>query len=158
MEGLSNYCRIKQEINYSIESMRTLVKLFLNDGIIADFSFKKKIEDLQNELQREELEHYHLAINEKISNELKLLGCGAKTRKVYINHIKRFLAFVGKKIVDIQLKDIEQCLLYLIEEKKCSHSYVNQAVSALKFFCQKLLNKKQMAITIPRPKNRADPL
>ncbi|HBR10298.1 TPA: integrase [Candidatus Acetothermia bacterium] len=48
--------------------------------------------------------------------------------------------------------DIERYLLYLLDEKHVSHSYVNQAVSAIKYFYSKVLKQPMKIAGLPRPK------
>ena len=40
----------------------------------------------------------------------------------------------------------------MMDENEMSHTYVNQAISSLKFFCQEILKKKDLISNIPRPK------
>ncbi len=50
------------------------------------------------------------------------------------------------------LKIISEYLLYLLDEKKLSHSYINQAVSAIKLLCKNIFNISIINVDIPRPK------
>lgn len=43
-------------------------------------------------------------------------------------------------------------MLYLIDEKKVSRSYLDQAISAIKFFYKRVLRKPQPVAEIPRPR------
>jgi len=43
-------------------------------------------------------------------------------------------------------------ILHLIDDKQCSHSYANQAISALKLFHESILGKRWAAEKIRRPK------
>lgn len=90
--------------------------------------------------------------NIKIMEEqLRLKGYSFKTRATYIKHIKRFISFTDQKLDLVTEEDIRKYILFLIDEQN-SHSYVNQAISAIKFLCNETLKKDQMIESIPRPK------
>jgi len=84
--------------------------------------------------------------------ELKLMGYSFKTIKAYRNHIKRFFEFARKNPEELEVNDIRKYLFFLLDQRACSHSYVNQAVSALKFLCGNVLKRNHLIINIPRPK------
>jgi len=75
-----------------------------------------------------------------MDNELKLNGYSQKTRKTYLGHVQRFISFNLKDTKDLGGDDIRKYLLFLLETKENTHSYVNQAVSAIKFFLIRYLN------------------
>ncbi len=89
------------------------------------------------------------------TNYLKLKGYSRKTIKSYSNHIKRFLDYIQDKIESIDVQNIHSYMLLLLEEKSCSHSYVNQAVNSIKLLCEGVLNKGSIAVSIPRPKKES---
>ncbi|ACB84610.1 tyrosine-type recombinase/integrase [Natranaerobius thermophilus] len=68
---------------------------------------------------------------------LKLKGYTEKTIKAYIGHIKRFLK-VGLNINNKE--DIQSHIIFLLENNN-SHSYVNQAISALKLLNNEITKK-----------------
>lgn len=88
---------------------------------------------------------------EKLDRELKLRGFSKKTVKSYIGHIRRFLEHNRNEEYPLKKELIEKYLLDLLETKNVSHSYVNQAVSAIKFTL-KNVNNDDMDIMIKRPK------
>lgn len=88
---------------------------------------------------------------EKLDRELKLRGFSQKTIKSYIGHIRRFLEHNRNEEYPLKKELIEKYLLDLLETKNGSHSYVNQAVSAIKFTL-KNVNNDDMDIMIKRPK------
>lgn len=90
-------------------------------------------------------------ILKKLEANLVLKGFSPKTIKVYIGHVNRFIHKVNKSVDEIQSNDIQNYLLNLFQEKR-SHSYINQAISSLKFLFYKILNKPKIIIDIPRPK------
>jgi site-specific recombinase XerD len=89
---------------------------------------------------------------EIVENELKLRGYSPKTRKVYRLHLERFLKSVGKPPQEILPEEIRSYLLRLVDQKRVSVSYHNQAISAIKFLYKYVLRQFQPVATVPRPK------
>lgn len=87
-----------------------------------------------------------------MEQELKLRGYSHKTKKLYIGHVRRFLNYYNKDINDIDTEIIRDYVEYLLTVKNASHSFVNQAVSAIKFLCNEVLKKSKIMIEVPRPK------
>lgn len=88
--------------------------------------------------KKPELQNMKERICPDFSKEVSLLrgyliqkGYSPKTVKSYLGHLERFLLF-SKGIIDKH--HIEQFTLYLLENKKSSHSYVNQAINAIKSY------------------------
>lgn len=76
-----------------------------------------------------------------MKEELVLKGYSDKTIKSYLGHIRRFETFIEKQLNNINSADIKRYTLYLINEKKTSHSFANQAISAIKFLWINILHK-----------------
>lgn len=74
--------------------------------------------------------------------------------KNYLYHLKRFILYNDKEFISIRQRDIENYLLYLLEIRKCSYTYVNQSISAIKFAFKKVLNEEVKVINLPRPKKK----
>ena len=90
-------------------------------------------------------------ILERMDQELKLRGYGARTRKAYLGHIARFINFYGKEPQDLGEAEIRRYVLHLLDERK-SHTYANQCISALKFLYGKVLKQSSSIVNLPRPK------
>jgi Site-specific recombinase XerD len=88
----------------------------------------------------------------QVDEQLKLKGYSFKTRKSYLNHIRRFSSFIDKNLELIEDQQIRKYILFLIDDQKSSHSYINQAISAIKFLYNDTLNLKRSIDSIPRPK------
>ncbi len=85
-----------------------------------------------------------------VVEDLIRLGYSRKTIKTYSNHLKHFLAF-SKGECGVQ--DINGYMLHLLEEKKSSHSYCNQAINAVKIYARKYSNISEGEIIhLQRPK------
>jgi integrase/recombinase XerD len=86
------------------------------------------------------------------SDMLKLKGLSPKTQKAYLMHIRRFLGRIAKPLPMISEAEIRQYLLELSEADRCSRSYHNQAISALKFLFSSVLKLPLIVKDLPRPK------
>lgn len=88
------------------------------------------------------------ALLERVRAGLVLRGYSPRTRKVYLGHVRRFLEW-GTGSVE---PDPRGYLLDLVRGRGVSRSYHNQAVSALRFLFEVVLQQPAMAESMPRPK------
>lgn len=123
-------------VPFSSENLETLKRLFKNEQLNIDF------------IENDSLDR----IVKRMNEQLKLKGYSFKTRNTYIKHILRFSSFINKDVGTLFEQDIRRYLLFLIDEQKCSHSYANQAISALKFLCNEIIKQGIDIENIPRPK------
>lgn len=123
-------------IPYSDENIDSLKKLFSNERVIIDFINNERNENL-----------FKL-----VDEQLKLKGYSFKTRNTYTKQLKRFSSFIDKDLDSISLQDVRKYILFILEEQKASHSYANQAISAIKFLCNETLNQGKAIEALPRPK------
>mgnify|MGYP001294409853 FL=1 len=98
--------------------------------------------------------------------ELRLRGYSPRTRKAYLDHIRRFVRFATEHgsavlsgtesppsrnaIADPRL--IREYLVRRLEEDRLSRAYHDQAVSALRFLCAHVLHVPAVAESIRRPR------
>jgi len=85
---------------------------------------------------------------------LVLRGYSARTRSVYLGHVRRFLDWAGRTAEELPEDPgpiIEEYLLTLVR-RPVSRSYHSQVVSALRFFFETVLNRPRVALAIPRPR------
>ena len=88
-----------------------------------------------------------------LQRELKLKNYSTSTTKAYCQHVEMFLNYYEEKEVDeITHEEINDYLLSMMEERDCSPSYFNQAVSALKFLYENVLKNPKMVANLPRQK------
>lgn len=81
-------------------------------------------------------------LTEKTDCALKLKGYSSLTINAYIGHTLRFFNYIKKKPDQVVNEDIEEYLLNILEKKRVSFSYVNQAVSAIKFVYKHVIKSK----------------
>lgn len=82
--------------------------------------------------------------------QLKLRGYSPKSLKAYAAHVDRFVRYIEKERMVWRFQDIQRYSLFLLEQNR-SHSFVNQAISALKFYVKHVLKAPDAAMYI-RPK------
>lgn len=71
---------------------------------------------------------------------------------MYLNHVARFLRHAAKPPDELTQSDIRGYLLELIERRDVSRSYHSQAISAIKFYFDHVLERRQIVESIPRPR------
>ena len=88
---------------------------------------------------------------DRMDEEMRLRGFSRQTRRLYGSHVKRF--YLGRTSADpnATTEEMRSWLLRLMREG-CSYSYVNQAVSALKFLHSKVLRRGVAKLELPRPR------
>ena len=74
-----------------------------------------------------------------MEEEIKLKGYSFKTKKSYMSHIKRVSSYINKNLDEITNQDVRRYSLFLLGNRKVSHSYVNQAISAIKILCTEVI-------------------
>jgi site-specific recombinase XerD len=86
---------------------------------------------------------------------LLLRGYSPRTRKVYLGHLRRFLAWCGERS-PIDVPDpaslVRTYIVELAQSGRISRSYHNQLVSALRFLFESVLGNATLALSIPRPR------
>ena len=89
----------------------------------------------------------------RMDEEMMLRGFTRETRRVYLAHVRRF--YVGCERTDpvAASDEVRRWLLHLLQSG-LSHSYTNQAVSALRFLHRHVLDAPAPVAKIPRPKRR----
>lgn len=133
-------------IPYTEESLGRLAILFVDDDLVG-------VPPLDLGSTRKRLNDFNLILVNAVE-ELKLKGYSPKTCEAYLGHMHRFLLAVGKDTGQIVERDIRNYLLHQLEVEKRSHSYVNQALSAIKFLFEGVLKQNQIIGSLPRAKKQ----
>ena len=92
---------------------------------------------------------------EPVRRGLELRGYSARTRKVYLGHVRRFLEWSAISVGDLPenpLPLVEDYLVELARVRRISRSYHRQVVGALRFLFETVLCKPRLALAIPLPK------
>lgn len=88
----------------------------------------------------------------KLEKVLKLKGYSQNTLEAYIAQARRFAEFTRKDLELMELEDIENYVLYLLEKKSCSESYVNVFISSMKFLLKFILKRTDIEPNLLRVK------
>ncbi len=100
--------------------------------------------------KKESLENYFPS---EYITTLKLMNYNEATIKTYRQYFQQFVKFFeDKKLEEISFDEIRQYILYLVEEKKYSASSQNNAINAIKFYYNNVINKPIDDFFIPRPR------
>jgi integrase/recombinase XerD len=138
------------------ESIRQVVQILTYKNIrihpALDHLFLKSELALMNKS-----ENNNMLMKEQIQSlaeHLKLKGYSKRTEKSYINHVVRFENFTHLPVSLIQKEHIHNYMLHLLE-KQLSHSFVNQALSAIKFYLFTVCGRSDLPYNLPRPKKQS---
>jgi site-specific recombinase XerD len=89
---------------------------------------------------------------EEVKNEPKLRGYSQKTQKAYLRHIGQYISYFAKEPKELDEKHIRDYMLHLVDKKKVSRAYHDQAVSAIKFLYDHVLNMLKTVGSLPQPR------
>ncbi len=89
---------------------------------------------------------------EKAKRELTLRGYTNKTKKNYLQHLKYFFNYTKKQPDTLTHIEGRDYLFHIVEQRGVSRSYHDQAVSAIKFYFQKVRATNINLDQLPRPR------
>jgi len=90
-------------------------------------------------------------IESKLIFELKLRGYSLRTSKAYCGHVERFYRYYGNNR-ELSTLDVISAFSHQLLSEQLSHSYVNQAISAIKFYMEKVCGMLESSFPFVRPK------
>lgn len=88
--------------------------------------------------------------HKQLQNELRARGYSAKTVKAYCGQVERFFEYRRQNNVRWTDQAVRDYSLYLLD-RSCSHAYVNQAISAIKFYLIHVMGYREN-VSYVRPK------
>jgi len=132
---------------YSEDTLRKILSVFDGENIQLDPTLQVSVDQKDDKPVLN-----HTQIMETAKKELKLRGYSQKTRKAYLHHIGRYTRFFPKDPKELDEEHIKDYILHLIDKEKVSRSYHNQAVSAIKFLYDRVLNMPRTVDDLPRPR------
>ena len=92
-------------------------------------------------------------IMEEFIKSLVVKQYSPRTIDTYTSMLRLFLNhFKDRNINELKDEDIREYLLYLVEKKKVSLSYQNQAINAIKYYYEKVLGRETKTYYLARPK------
>lgn len=139
-------------VTNTTQNKNRLKILFKNEGI--EWGEDKSQEAKEEQQYCKDNKTESVLITKKLHKYLVLKGFSPKTITAYVGHVRRFLQFCDKDIEQIDREDVERYMFVLLELDEYSHSYVNQALSAIKFLLQDVLKKEDLICEVARPKKQ----
>lgn len=91
-------------------------------------------------------------LRKRMIEDLKIRNYSPRTIKVYINRVAKFAHYFGKSPDRLSREHIREYQRYLVEDKKCSWSQLNQTVCALRFLYRVCLDQATIVEYIPYAK------
>ena len=88
-------------------------------------------------------------LRKRMIEDLTIRNYSPRTIKVYINRVAKFAQYFGKSPDRLTREHIREYQRYLVEDKKCSWSQLNQTVCALRFLYRVCLNQATIVEYIP---------
>ncbi|WP_240941674.1 tyrosine-type recombinase/integrase [Paenibacillus sp. HB172176] len=79
-----------------------------------------------------------LSLQKKLREALQMRGYSVKTIRAYMGQVERFIAFSQNQNAEPEPVLLQRYTLELLH-RECSRSYVNQAISAVRFYFEKVL-------------------
>lgn len=94
-----------------------------------------------------------IRVPDEFTKTMKLKDYSPKTLKTYTSMLFLFMNYYkGRSLDDLRDEDIREYLLYLVDQKKVSQSYQNQAINAIKFYFEQVLGRPTQTYYLQRPK------
>ncbi len=86
-------------------------------------------------------------------DKMSLLRYSQNTIRTYENCFSEFINYWNtKELLSIDQNDIQRFLVYLVQERRVSSSYQNQAINSIKFYYEKVLKGPRRVYYIERPR------
>lgn len=82
---------------------------------------------------------------------MRLKGYSRNTEKAYLGHLERCMQSTGSSLESMRVSDVRNYLLELLDQNH-SHTYVNQAISALSFWFKEVEKRTDFPKVWARPK------
>ena len=94
-------------------------------------------------------------LKQQMEIDMELRGFSKCTCKTYLKQMHHFVRHFKKSPLEMADQEIREYLHYLTHDKELSHSYVNCAYSALKFFYTTTLDREWDIRKLPRLKKQS---
>ncbi|MEX2461484.1 MAG: tyrosine-type recombinase/integrase [Paenibacillaceae bacterium] len=88
---------------------------------------------------------------DKLKHELKARGYSTKTIKAYVGHLDRYFRYIAAAELPFHRSALKAYSVFLLDNQK-SPAYVNQAISAIKFYLSAVHQFRESDIAFIRPK------
>lgn len=89
-------------------------------------------------------------LRERMTNALQLRRLAPKTQDAYLRAVTGLSKHYKKSPDEIKLKEVEDYLVYLLQERKLSWSTCDQCASGLEFFYRAVMKQTRVQFKLPR--------
>jgi site-specific recombinase XerD len=125
-----------------------------------NYRFHEKLVFIPKELpsksrseEKPKTDDHLIKVPDEFIKTLKLKDYSIKTLKTYTSMLQLYMKFYKtRELNDLSDEDIREYLLYLVDTKKVSQSYQNQAINAIKFYYEQVLGRPTQTYYLQRPK------
>lgn len=125
------------------------VKLVISGNAELVFLFKES--DFLQSPGKSDPKHFDDCLC-KMEEKLRVKRYSENTIRTYKALFSEFLKYYpAKEPNEINEEDIKNYLLFLVNQKKVSSSYQNQAINAIKFYLEKVLRNERAVYYVDRP-------
>lgn len=144
---------------YITRVIEQLIQVFTGYSIVIEqvlrdecYKLKQWEEEHKASRLKDDRSHpiWNAELKQRLKDELVKRGYSSKTIRVYCSHVERFLVYVSDQYGQWQSDAIHAYTLSLLN-RGCSHVYVNQAISAIKFYGLHIVQFNEV-ISYVRPK------
>ena len=134
--------RFENEIKFlPYETINNEYLLNQNENAKIQLKSLKKRKNIYKKISKE--------IPKEFEETLTLKRYSNNTIKSYKSHFSLFLShYSGHDPKEITDQQIREYLLYLVNKKKVSNSYQNQAINSIKFYYEKMLGRQASVLSI----------
>jgi integrase/recombinase XerD len=91
-------------------------------------------------------------LRQRMLEDLRVRNYSPRTQSTYISHVARFAAHFGTSPDQLTPEDIRSYLVHLVDTRRVSWTWFNQAVCALRFFYRVTLDRGDIVPDIPYPR------
>lgn len=126
---------------------------YTNNEVLYKLKNNTKVQFTSTGKYKTESKNKDIKLPKEFEDTLKLKRYSRNTVRSYISHFSQFLAYcTGRDPKEITDQQIREYLLYLVNTKKVSISYQNQAINSIKFYYEKVLGGQTSTYYLQRPK------
>lgn len=93
-------------------------------------------------------------LREKMEADLKIGGYASSTRRIYLQHARKFAAHLMRSPADMGADQVREFMLYLVENRGISPETLRQVRSALRFLYTVTLNRPMEIQWLPVPRKK----
>lgn len=93
-------------------------------------------------------------LRDKMEADLKIGGYAPSTRRIYLQHARRFAAHFMRSPAEMEADQVREFMLYLVEDRGVSPETLRQVRSALRFLYTVTLNRPMEIQWLPVPRKK----